>query len=60
VLRVEGLGVQFGGLYRVTSATHTIDQSGYRTQFETRKEIWFGSIPGHEQGAAPVLVPFAA
>lgn len=60
VLRIEGVGVQFGGLYRVTSATHTIDQSGFRTQFETRKEIWFGSIPSHEQGASPVFVPFAA
>jgi len=60
VLRIEGVGEQFGGLYRVTSATHTIDQSGYRTQFETRKEIWFGSIPASEQGAVRVNVPFAA
>ena len=41
----EGLGEQFGGLYRVTSATHTIDGGGYRTAFEVRKEVWFGSIP---------------
>jgi uncharacterized protein len=54
VLRLEGLGQQFGGYYRVTSATHTIDSSGYRTQFEVRKEIWFGSIPLPEQGASPV------
>ncbi|MBL8298427.1 MAG: phage late control D family protein [Rhodanobacteraceae bacterium] len=60
VLRLEGVGQQFGGLYRVTSATSTIDQSGFRTQFETRKEIWFGSIPSPEQGAIPVTVPFAA
>jgi phage protein D len=51
VLQLEGLGEQFGGLYRVTSATHTIDSSGYRTGFEVRKEIWFGSIPLLEQGA---------
>lgn len=60
VLRVEGVGEQFGGLYRITSATHTIDQSGYRTAFETRKEIWFGGIPASEQGAVRVNVPFAA
>ena len=29
----------------MTSATHTIDSSGYRTQFDARKEVWFGSIP---------------
>jgi hypothetical protein len=54
VIRLEGLGVQFGGLYRVTSATHTLDSSGYRTSFEVRKEIWFGSIPLPEQGALPI------
>jgi phage protein D len=56
VVRIEGVGVEFGGLYRVTSATHTIDGSGYRTRFEARKEIWFGSIPLPEQGAVPVRV----
>jgi uncharacterized protein len=45
VIDLQGLGGQFGGLYRVTSATHTIDGSGYRTSFEVRKEVWFGSIP---------------
>lgn len=54
VLRLEGLGEQFGGLYRVTSATHTFDSSGYRTRFEVRKEIWFGSIPRPAQGAVPI------
>lgn len=54
VLRLEGLGEAFGGLYRVTSATHTLDGGGYRTSFEVRKEIWFGSIPLPEQGAVPV------
>lgn len=54
VLRLEGLGIQFGGLYRVTAATHTVDSSGYQTRFEVRKEIWFGSIPLPEQGAVPL------
>jgi len=44
VIKLTGLGVEFSGLYRVTSATHTIDGSGYRTGFQVRKEIWFGSI----------------
>lgn len=56
VLRIEGVGVEFGGLYRVTSATHELDSGGYRTRFEARKEIWFGSIPAAEQGASPVQV----
>lgn len=42
VVNFEGVGKEFSGLYRITSATHTIDGSGYRTQFEGRKEIWFG------------------
>jgi hypothetical protein len=45
VINFEGLGEQFSGLYRVTSATHTLDSGGYRTSFEARKEVWFGSIP---------------
>jgi hypothetical protein len=58
VLSIQGVGVQFGGLWRVTDATHTIDATGYHTHFEVRKEIWFGSIPAHAQGASPVLVTF--
>jgi hypothetical protein len=54
VLRLEGLGEEFGGLYRVTHATHTLDSGGYRTRFDVRKDIWFGSIPKREQGAWPV------
>lgn len=57
VLRLEGLGQRFGGLYRVTSATHTLDGSGYRTSFEVRKEIWFESIPLSDQGAVKILIP---
>src|SRR5262245_1019163 len=57
LLRLEGLGERFGGFYRVTSVTHTIDSGGYRTSFEVRKDFWFGSIPLIEQGAARVIVP---
>jgi len=45
VINLEGLGEQFSGLYRITSATHSIDSGGYRTNFQVRKEVWFGSIP---------------
>lgn len=45
VIRLDGLGDQFSGLYRITSATHTFDAGGYRTTFQVRKEVWFGSIP---------------
>ncbi len=45
VINFDGLGERFGGRYRVTSATHTIDGGGYRTQFDARKEVWFGSLP---------------
>ena len=39
VVQFNGLGPDFGGNYRVTSATHTIDNNGYRTNFKVRKEI---------------------
>jgi Bacteriophage probable baseplate hub protein len=39
VIRIEGLGPDFSGDYRVSSATHTVDGSGYRTNFEVFKEI---------------------
>ncbi len=39
VMRLEGLGPDFSGDYRVRSATHAIDSSGYRTNFEVYKEI---------------------
>ena len=54
LMRLEGVGKQFGGLYRVTSATHSIDGGGYQTSFELRKEVWFGSIPLLEQGAVTI------
>jgi len=43
-------------LYRVTSAKHTIDSSGYQTHFDVRKEVWFGSIPLADQGAVQARV----
>ena len=58
VLRIEGVGIEFGGLYRVTSVTHTLDYGGFRTAFGLRKEIWFGSIPLADQGAVPLRVSF--
>jgi uncharacterized protein len=61
VVKLEGLGIEFGGLYRVTGSRHTIDGNGYITNFEVRKEIWFGSIPLPQQGAVPIqpLTPIA-
>ncbi|MGC0417000.1 phage late control D family protein [Embleya sp. AB8] len=54
VLRIEGVGETYGGLWRVVSAEHTLDGGGYRTSFELRKEIWFGGIPPAAQGAVRV------
>lgn len=53
IIKVTGVGERFGGFYRVTDCTHSIDGGGYRTQFEVRKEVWF-QIPKTEQGAVPV------
>jgi len=39
MVRIEGLGPDFSGNYRVASATHTVDSSGYRTNFQVFKEI---------------------
>ena len=58
VIRIENAGEEFGGLYRATSVTHTIDGAGFRTRFDVRKEIWFGSIPLADQGAVPVRLSF--
>jgi hypothetical protein len=57
VARIEGCGEEFGGLYRLTSVTQSIDQGGFRTKFEARKD-WFGSIPLADQGAVPVRMSF--
>lgn len=39
VLTIDGVGPDFGGDYRVSSASHVIDSGGYRTSFQVRKEI---------------------
>ena len=39
MIRLDGLGVNFSDVYRVTKAVHTLDGNGYRTQFEAQKEI---------------------
>lgn len=39
IITLEGLGPDFSGDYRVTSATHTINSGGYRTNFQVHKEI---------------------
>jgi phage protein D len=39
VIRLEGLGPDFSGNYRVASANHSIDAGGYRTTFQVFKEI---------------------
>lgn len=57
VVRIEGVGEEFGGFYRVTEVTHTLDSGGFRTAFNARKEIWFGSIPLADQGAISLRVP---
>jgi hypothetical protein len=54
VLRIEGVGETYGGLWRVTSAVQTVDSAGWCTTFDVRKEIWFGSIPPASQGAVRV------
>ncbi|MFI8327075.1 phage late control D family protein [Streptomyces sp. NPDC085529] len=54
VLRVEGVGETFGGLWRVAAAQHVLDADGYRTSFDLRKEIWFDAIPKTAQGAVRI------
>ena len=37
VIELKGLGRRFSGKYYITSATHTISTSGYRTDFEVKR-----------------------
>jgi phage protein D len=39
VIRLEGLGPDFSGDYRVTGATHQVSAKGYVTDFEVQKEL---------------------
>ena len=34
MVEIRGCGKQFSGTYKLSKATHTIDQSGYKTQFK--------------------------
>jgi len=36
-IQLEGLGSKFSGLYYITSASHTYNESGYTTQFEVKR-----------------------
>jgi phage protein D len=42
---IEGLGERFNGSYFVTDSTHTINDSGYITKFNARREVT-GSLEG--------------
>jgi len=39
MIRLDGLGPDFSGNYRVSNATHSIDDGGYKTTFQVFKEI---------------------
>jgi hypothetical protein len=39
MIRLDGLGPDFSGSYRVASATHSLDSGGYKTTFQVFKEI---------------------
>jgi phage protein D len=39
MIRIEGIGPDFSGDYRVANATHSLNASGYKTSFEVFKEI---------------------
>ncbi len=39
LIRLQGMGPDFSGDYRISTATHAIDGSGYRTTFEAFKEL---------------------
>ena len=37
-VNIEGLGVRFSGTYFITETTHTINDGGYTTKFNARRE----------------------
>ncbi len=39
LIRLDGMGPDFSGDYRISTATHSIDTSGYRTTFEAFREL---------------------
>ena len=44
---IGGIGARFSGTYFVTDTTHTINDSGYITKFNARREVT-GSLQGLE------------
>jgi uncharacterized protein len=46
-VQIEGLGARFSGTYFVTDSTHTINDSGYITKFNARREVT-GPLEGLE------------
>ncbi|MEB3180867.1 MAG: phage baseplate assembly protein V [Nostocaceae cyanobacterium] len=39
MIEIRGIGKRFGGSYTLSTVTHTIDDSGYQTQFEISQEV---------------------
>lgn len=37
-VKIDGLGARFSGIYFVTASTHTINDNGYITKFDARRE----------------------
>jgi phage protein D len=44
-VHIEGLGARFNGSYFVTDSTHTLNDSGYVTKFNARREVT-GALEG--------------
>jgi phage protein D len=44
-VQIEGLGARFNGTYFVTDSTHTLNDSGYVTRFNARREVT-GALEG--------------
>ena len=38
-VQIEGLGARFNGTYFITETTHTLNDSGYLTRFNARREV---------------------
>jgi len=38
-VQIEGLGARFNGTYFITASTHTLNDSGYVTRFDARREV---------------------
>jgi phage protein D len=60
VVQIDGVGQLFGGLYRVTSVSHTLDASGFRTSFDVCKEVWFDGAQLMRGAQGAVAAPIAS